>query len=64
VTGASSLSDNMSTSIEMGSEVGGVSLPLPASMSMSEDGLESGVLGVTFGSVFTAEEVFVDPEDA
>lgn len=63
MTDASSSSDNMSTSIEMGSEVGGVSLPLPASMSMSEDGLESGVLGVSFGSVFIMEEVFVDSED-
>jgi hypothetical protein len=53
----------MSTSIGMGSEVGGVSLPLPASMSMSEDGLESGVLGVNFGSVLIAEEVFVDPDE-
>jgi len=39
----------MSTSIEMGSEVDGMSLPLPASMSMSEDSLESGVFGVSFG---------------
>lgn len=63
MTDASSSSDNMSTSIGMGSEVGGVSLPLPASMSMSEDGLESGVLGVNFGSVLIAEEVFVDPDE-
>jgi hypothetical protein len=53
----------MSTSIGMGSEVGGVSLPLSASMSMSEDGLESGVLRVNFCFVSAAEEDFVDPEE-
>jgi len=45
----------------MGSEVGGVSLLLPASMSMSEDSLESGVFGVGFGLLI--EETFIDPEE-
>lgn len=38
-------------------------MPLSASISMSEDGLESGVFGVNFGFVLAAEKVFVDPEE-
>jgi hypothetical protein len=51
----------MSTSIVMGSEVGGVSLPLSASTSMSEDSFESGVFGICF--CLLSKEAFVDSED-
>lgn len=45
----------------MGSEVGGVSLPLSASISISEDSLESGVFGVGFSLL--VKEIFVDSEE-